>query len=186
MKMNSLADAPVIDALYEASQAGCSIDLIVRGICCLRPGVPGLSDNIRVRSIVGRFLEHSRIFSFAHAGAPSGTIYIGSADLMPRNLDRRIETVIEVSDPDLRARLDEVLELNLADDTNAWELDAHGCWERVPAGEGISVHQRLQELALERGRRRRDEGFTSASEAAGSVSRLVTWANTERGDMAKA
>jgi len=181
MKMNSLADAPVIDALYEASQAGCSIDLIVRGICCLRPGVPGLSDNIRVRSIVGRFLEHSRIFSFAHAGAPSGTIYIGSADLMPRNLDRRIETVIEVEDPASRARLDEVLKLNLADDTNTWELDAYGCWERVPQIKGVSVHQRLQELALERGRRRRDETLTSATEGVGSVSRLVTWANTERG-----
>ena len=100
---------------------------------------------------------------------------------MPRNLDRRIETVSEVEDPASRARLDEVLKLNLADDTNTWELDAYGCWERVPQIKGVSVHQRLQELALERGRRRRDETLTSATEGVGSVSRLVTWANTERG-----
>nr|MDQ3344538.1 hypothetical protein [Actinomycetota bacterium] len=112
--------------------------------------------------------------------------YIGSADLMPRNLDRRIETIIEVEDPELRARLDQVLELNLADDANAWELDADGCWERVAKGEGVSVHQRLQQLALERGRRRRDERLTSASEGAGSVSRLVTWANADGGGKAKA
>ncbi len=153
MKMNNLVDAEVIDALYEASQAGVQIDLVVRGICCLRPGVPDLSENIRVRSIVGRFLEHSRIFAFGPPG--DRTYYIGSADLMPRNLDRRVEAMVPVEAPDLRERLQEILDINLADDTLAWALEADGSWQKVPTSEDVNTHARLQELAFERARRRR-------------------------------
>ena len=162
MKMNALADAAVIDALYEASQAGAQIDLIIRGICCLRPGVKGLSDNIRVRSIVGRYLEHSRIFHFPHAGE-DGVFYIGSADMMPRNLDRRIEVLIAVEDPALHKRLRELLEVNLADDTNAWTLDGDGRWHPVETVAGITAQQRLYELAHERARKRRDDLSATAT-----------------------
>jgi polyphosphate kinase len=151
MKMNSLVDWDLITALYEASSAGVRIDLIVRGICCLRPGVPGLSENIRVRSIVGRYLEHSRIFAFG--GRDERHYYIGSADLMPRNLDRRVEAVTPVVDPPLTARLQEILDVNLADDVLAWELDGDGVWSRVrPRGKN-NTHDRLQELAVDRARR---------------------------------
>jgi polyphosphate kinase len=153
LKMNNLVDAAVIDALYEAAQAGVEIDLIVRSICCLRPGIPGRSENIRVRSIVGRFLEHSRIFAFG--GRDERRFYIGSADLMPRNLDRRVEAVVPIEHPELQARLQEILDVNLADDTLAWQLDRDGSWDRIPTEEGINVHTRLQEVAFERGRRRR-------------------------------
>ena len=153
MKMNSLVDTAVIDALYDASQAGVNIDLIVRGICCLRPGVPGLSDNVRVRSVVGRFLEHSRILAF---GDRDDRRYImGSADLMPRNLDRRVEAMVPVDDPGLQARLQEILDVTLADDTLAWSLDGSGAWTKVPTDKGVNTHLRLQELAFERARRRR-------------------------------
>ena len=161
MKMNSLADAAVIDALYDASNAGVQIDLVVRGICCLRPGVEGLSENIRVRSIVGRNLEHSRLFWFANAGE-KGTLLIGSADMMPRNLDGRIEVVIPILDAALRSRLTDVLELALADDTNAWELDGEGTWGRVERVEGTSLQRGLYELAQSRARRRDDLGQQSA------------------------
>lgn len=158
MKMNALVDPALIDALYEASSAGVAIDLVVRGICCLRPGVPGLSDNICVRSIVGRYLEHSRIYYFAHgAGTGRPVHYIGSADLMPRNLDRRVEALTPVEGPLLQSRLDEVLAVNLADDTLAWSLDGDGRWNRVPPavdeGQRIDTHRRLQELAQRRVRR---------------------------------
>jgi len=150
MKMNSLVDPAMIDALYEASAAGTHIDLVVRGICCLRPGVPGLSENIRVRSIVGRYLEHSRVYHFAH-GRPDGPVsYIGSADLMPRNLDRRVEALVAIEDPELQARLDEILAVNLADDTLAWTLRPDTTWEKVPTVQGVDTHRRLEELALER------------------------------------
>lgn len=147
MKMNSLVDPTMVDALYSASQAGVDIDLVVRGICCLRPGLPGLSENIRVRSIVGRYLEHSRIYYFANEKAPGDPLYlIGSADLMPRNLDRRIEALIEVEDEDLQRELQEVLEVNLADDVLAWELDGEGEWTRI-AGGTSNTHDRLERLA---------------------------------------
>jgi polyphosphate kinase len=147
MKMNSLVDPAMIDALYAASQAGCDVDLIVRGICCLRPGIPGLSDRIVVRSIVGRYLEHSRIFRF---GAGDGARYlIGSADLMPRNLDHRVECVVEVTDPALTARIDEVIDVNLADDVLAWELHPQG-WQRVEQAKGIESHAEFRRLAEER------------------------------------
>jgi polyphosphate kinase len=153
MKMNSLVDPSFIEWLYKASQAGVQIDLIVRGICCLRPGVEGLSENIRVRSIVGRYLEHSRIFYFANGNGPGQPVYlIGSADLMPRNLDRRVEVLVHVRDPALRGALDEIIEVNLADDRLAWQLDADGVWERkIPPGT-VDAQDRLQELALERSR----------------------------------
>jgi len=155
LKMNSLVDSRTIDALYAASQAGVEVDLVIRGICCLIPGVPGLSDRIRVRSIVGRYLEHSRIFRFANGdGDHRPTILIGSPDLMPRNLDRRIEALVPVDEPDLQARLDEILEVNLADDALAWELDAQGRWEQVPDGGVVNTHERLQEIARTRARRR--------------------------------
>jgi polyphosphate kinase len=149
MKMNSLVDPDIIDELYAASQAGTRVDLVVRGICCLRPGVPGMSDNIHVRSIIGRFLEHSRIYRFG-ADPETAEHWIGSADLMPRNLNRRVETLIPVDDPRLRARLDEILAVNLADDTLAWELQPDGNWHKIPTVEGVNTHRRLQELALER------------------------------------
>jgi polyphosphate kinase len=149
MKMNSLADADVIDALYAASQAGCEIDLIVRGICCLRPGLAGMSDRIRVRSIVGRYLEHSRIFRFGPPG-DGAEYYIGSADLMPRNLDRRVEAAVPVTQPSLVRRLDEIIDLVLADDVLAWTLDGDGVWTRVPTVRGVDAQRRLHERTLAR------------------------------------
>ena len=151
IKMNSLADDDMIDALCDASRAGVKIDLIVRGICCLRPGVPGLSDNIRVRSIVGRYLEHSRIFYFAN-GRESGkaAYYIGSADLMPRNLDGRVEALVPVDDTSMQARLREILDVNLADDELAWDLMPDGSWRKVPTDHAINTHRELARLAAER------------------------------------
>ena len=156
MKMNSLSDSAVIDAMYAASQAGVRIELVIRGICCLRPAVPGLSDNITVRSLVGRFLEHSRIFFFAHADAGGPGYYIGSADMMPRNLDRRIEVMIPVADPELRGRLQEILDLDLRDDSQSWAMREDATWTRVATIRGVSAQRALQELALERARRRRE------------------------------
>jgi polyphosphate kinase len=129
MKMNSLLDAPCIRALYQASQAGVQVELNVRGICALRPGVPGISENIRVVSIVGRFLEHSRIYSFERPDETS--IFIGSADLMPRNLYNRVELVTPVEDEANRAQLSDVLDRAFADNTNAWELGSDGVWSRL-------------------------------------------------------
>ncbi len=156
IKVNGLTDPEVIDALYRASAVGVPIDLVVRGVCCLRPGVPGLSETIRVRSIVGRFLEHSRIYRFGGSDERPLTILLGSSDLMERNLDRRIEVLFPVTDVELQARVLEVLDLNLADDTNSWVLGPSGTWSRVPATEGTSVQHRLQELARDRARRRRE------------------------------
>jgi polyphosphate kinase len=152
MQMNALVDAACIRALYAASQAGVEIDLIVRGICRLRPGVPGVSDHIRVRSIVGRFLEHSRIWTFA--GGRRREYFIGSADLMPRNLDLRVEVVTPVTDPDLTGRLQEILDVMLADNVQAWELSEDGSWHRRQPEEGerrVATHKRMRELALRRG-----------------------------------
>jgi polyphosphate kinase len=131
MKVNNLIDQEIIEALYEASQAGTKVDLIVRSMCSLRPGVVGLSRGIRVRSLVGHFLEHSRIFQFgSERRGPQH--YIGSADVMERNLDRRVEAVVPVSDRELQSRLAEVIEVELADDTLAWELGSDGAWTKVP------------------------------------------------------
>jgi polyphosphate kinase len=146
LKMNSLVDPGMIEALYSASQAGCRIDLIVRGVCCLVPGVPGMSETITVRSIVGRYLEHSRVFRFGARGRRR-RYYLGSADLMPRNLDRRVEALTPVDDPDLQFRLDEILDVAMADDQLAWELDADGVWSRVAPSTGVDAHQTLRGLA---------------------------------------
>jgi polyphosphate kinase len=147
MKMNSLVDAELIDEFYAASSDGVEIDLIVRGICCLRAGVPGLSDRIRVRSIVGRHLEHSRIYRFGNGNGPGRpAVYIGSADLMPRNLDRRVESVIEVVDRSLVERLSEILAVNLADDVLAWTLDDDRWIPPAPGGQ-VETHALLQDRA---------------------------------------
>jgi polyphosphate kinase len=147
LKMNSLVDQRSIEALYRASQAGVRIDLNVRGICCLRPGIEGVSENIRVVSIVGQFLEHSRIYSF-HRGDEQ-RYWIGSADLMPRNLDNRVELLAPVESPELQAELEDTLERCFADDTFAWELESDGSWRRRSGGER-SAHGELRERALER------------------------------------
>jgi polyphosphate kinase len=143
MKMNALVDEQCIQALYRASQEGVKVDLNIRGVSCLRPGVEGVSDNIRVVSVVGRFLEHSRIYGFRHGD--DWKVFIGSADLMPRNLDKRVELVTPVEDDTLRADLLDTLERCLVDDTNAWELGDDGVWERRhPSGpERHSVHEEL-------------------------------------------
>jgi polyphosphate kinase len=153
MKMNSLVDPDFIERLYEASKAGVQVDLIVRGICCLRPGVVGLSENIRVRSIIGRYLEHSRVYYFANGDGEGRPVHlIGSADVMPRNLDRRVEVLVQVRDPALMLQLDEIIEINLADDHLAWTLQPEGVWERkLPLGE-FDSQDRLQELASARAR----------------------------------
>jgi polyphosphate kinase len=145
LKMNSLVDEKIIAALYRASRTGLPIDLNVRGICCLIPGIEGVSESINVVSVVGRFLEHSRIYSF-HRG-DEHCYYIGSADLMPRNLDTRVELLAPVEDSELRAELDDTLERCLADDTFAWTLDAGGHWIRR-TGRTRSVHGELMERAI--------------------------------------
>ncbi|BAU11569.1 polyphosphate kinase [Leptolyngbya sp. NIES-3755] len=133
-KMNALVDPKLITALYEASQAGVQIDLIIRGICCLRPGLKDISENIRVISIVGRFLEHARIFYFNNGG--ESEVYIGSADWMPRNLDRRVEAVVLVEEPNLAQDLQEILGIMLADNRHAWELQPDGKYvQRQPQGD---------------------------------------------------
>ncbi len=151
LKANGLSDPELIEALYDASQAGVEIDLVIRGICCLRPGVPGLSERIRVRSILGRFLEHSRVFRFG-SEARGQRYFLGSADLMPRNLDDRVEAVAPVEDAALRARLEEMLRVILSDDVQAWELQTDGSWTRVATLRGVSTHARLQRLAQHRAR----------------------------------
>lgn len=149
MKMNSLVDAGIILSLYEASRSGARVDLIVRGICCLKPGVPGLSENVSVRSLVGRYLEHSRIYRFGSRGRQRH-YYIGSADMMERNLDRRVEALTPVFDPDLQFRLDEIIDVLHADDNLAWELGSDGEWSRVSPTSGVDAHEALQDLATAR------------------------------------
>jgi len=144
-KLNALVDKRMIRLLYEASQAGVKVDLLVRGICCLRPGLEGLSENIRVVSIVGRFLEHSRIYYFRNGGKEE--VYLGSADLMPRNLDRRVETLFPVEDPSLVRRLrDEILETYLGDNQKSRLMAADGSYERLrpePGKESLNSQEWL-------------------------------------------
>jgi polyphosphate kinase len=160
MKMNALVDGRCIRALYEASQAGVQIDLNVRGICCLRPGIPGVSENIRVVSIVGRLLEHSRVYAFERDG--EHTIYIGSADLMPRNLDHRVELATPIESPALRAELLDALERAFADNQSAWELDAQGTWTRRTPTPGEPPRSLQLELAEAHSRRFAEEREASA------------------------
>lgn len=153
MKMNSIVDSAMIEKLYEASQAGVDIDLIVRGACCLRPGVKGLSERIRVRSVVGRYLEHSRLYHFANGDGPGRpATYIGSADLMTRNLDWRVEVLVRVGDPAVAGRVLEVAEIAMADDRLAWTLDGDGTWTRRRGPAGVDTHIRLQQIARARTR----------------------------------
>ena len=174
IKVNGITDPEIIDALYAASTAGCHVDLVVRGICSLRPGVPGVSETITVRSIVGRYLEHSRIYRF---GSPDETIrehlgcdldedpgaahrakyFIGSGDLLQRNLDYRIEALTPVVDPALCARLEDTFSLALADDLFAWTLAPDGTWSRVASVKGVSSHDGHEQFALERNRRHRQQ-----------------------------
>ncbi|HEY9645863.1 MAG TPA: polyphosphate kinase 1 [Chroococcidiopsis sp.] len=145
-KMNALVDSAIIAALYEASQAGVQIDLIIRGICCLRPGIPGVSDNIRVISIIGRFLEHSRVFYFHNGGDEE--IYIGSADWMPRNLDRRVEAVTLVEDGAIAKDLQEILGIMLADNRQAWDLQTDGHYIQRHPSNGMD-EQSSQKIFME-------------------------------------
>ncbi|WP_240643799.1 RNA degradosome polyphosphate kinase [Antribacter gilvus] len=162
IKVNSAVDETVIDALYRASQDGVKVDLLVRGICSLRPGVPGLSENIRVRSVLGRFLEHSRLFAFANSAGPaiaegpdSGPeVFIGSADLMHRNLDRRVETLVRLTDPGHVAEIVELIDTSMADDTASWHLQPDGTWERHASGPDDEPLRDMQALLIQRQRRR--------------------------------
>ena len=147
-KLNALTEPTIIQALYRASRAGVKIDLIVRGLCCLRPGVPGVSDRIKVRSIVGRFLEHSRVYYFENAGAPE--IYCGSADWMDRNLFRRIEVAFPVVGSDQQSRVAEDLQLYLEDDTQAWVMDCEGHYSRAEGADQVSAQAKLLSLYDER------------------------------------
>jgi polyphosphate kinase len=148
-KVNSLVDFSIIKTLYEASQAGVKIDLIIRGMCCLRPGLEGISENIKVISIIGRFLEHSRIFYFHNGG--NEEIYIGSADWMPRNLDRRVEAITPLEDLEVRKDVQEILGIMLADNRQAWELTSDGTYTQRRPQEGEKeqgTHQILMKTTL--------------------------------------
>ena len=162
MKMNSLVDEAVIDALYSASQAGVPVDLVVRGMCALRPGVPGLSENIRVRSVLGRFLEHSRIYVFGEdlpsrsavrTAAEPAQVWIGSADMMHRNLDRRVEALVRIGDPSHRSALIGLIDTAFAPDAACWELGPEGEWARRTAPEGVPTRDIQAALIAARNQR---------------------------------
>ena len=168
LKLNAIVDVPVIEALYRAASAGVDIDLIVRGASSIQPGLPGISERIRVRSIVGEFLEHSRIWGFANGGDQEW--YIGSADLMDRNLDRRVEAVVPVEDGEAKARIEEIIDVMLQDDRRSWQLQSDARWVRTETLEGrpgtVDTFEAMKELALESGHaasapRRRGSGSGS-------------------------
>ncbi|MFJ4951562.1 RNA degradosome polyphosphate kinase [Streptomyces sp. NPDC088760] len=153
IKVNSMVDEAVVDALYRASQAGVPVDIWVRGICAVRPGVTGLSENIRVRSILGRFLEHSRVFAFGNGGEPE--VWFGSADMMHRNLDRRIEALVRVVDPGHRAALNRLLDTGMSDSTASWHLGPDGEWTRHATDTDGQPLRNVQEMLIDARRRRR-------------------------------
>ncbi|HET9633527.1 MAG TPA: polyphosphate kinase, partial [Terrabacter sp.] len=153
IKANAMVDEALIDALYRASIAGVRVDIWVRGICALRPGVEGLSENIRVRSVLGRFLEHSRLFWFDHGGDPQ--VYIGSADMMHRNLDRRVEALVRIAAPDHITELSDLLALAFAETTSRWDLGSDGRWVRHHLSETGEPLDDLQEVLIERHDKRR-------------------------------
>ena len=156
IKINSMVDEKIIDALYLASQAGVKVDVWVRGICSLKAGVPGLSENIRVRSILGRYLEHSRVFMFENNGDPQ--VYIGSADMMHRNLDRRVEALVRLSTPEHITELSELFDLALDDTTSSWWLESDGSWKRHVADEAGNTLVDLQDLLMKQISKRRRPG----------------------------
>ena len=159
MKCNAITDEAIIDSLYRASQAGVPIDLWIRGICSLRPGLPGVSETIRVRSVLGRFLEHSRVYEFGSGeeGRPSREVWIGSADLMHRNLDRRVETLVRVADPAQRAELSGLIDLAMDEGTASWWLGADGAWTRHHLDASGAPLRDLQQYLIQAGQRRAPE-----------------------------
>lgn len=156
IKVNSIVDEALTDALYRASMAGVPIELLVRGICGLKPGIEGLSDNIRVRSVLGRYLEHSRVFSFVNNGEPQ--VYIGSADLMHRNLDRRVEVLVRLSDPEHLREIDELFDLAMSDDTASWALQEDGTWTRHHLAADGTPLQDMQNVVMRRISQRKRTG----------------------------
>ena len=153
IKANAIVDEILVDALYRASQAGVPVDLWVRGICAVRPGVPGLSETMRVRSILGRFLEHSRIFGFDNGGDPE--VWIGSADLMHRNLDRRVETLVRITSPDHVEELCGLLDVAMSDQVSSWWLGPNGEWDRHHRDDEGRPLRDLQEQLIAAASRRR-------------------------------
>jgi polyphosphate kinase len=173
LKMNALLDRACVESLYRASTAGVDVDLIIRGACTLVPGVAGLSERIRVRSIIGEFLEHSRIWRFANGGDPEW--FIGSADLMDRNLDRRVEAFVPVDDPDARAEIDEILRIQLADDRRSWQLSEDGRWERTERLTGVAGTIDAQQIDRARAARRAFDA-TVPHRAHAGLGSLEPWA----------